>query len=46
LQVLQARRDRKLYIAAGACLLFILAVLAIEVAGSNVISNIIGRFSS
>lgn len=46
LLVLQAKRDRKLYIAAGAYFSLILAVLAIEVAGITVISKIIGRFSS
>jgi succinoglycan biosynthesis transport protein ExoP len=45
LQVLQARRDRKLYIAAGACFSLILAVLATEVAGIDVISKITSSFS-
>jgi len=46
LQLLQAKRDRTLYIAAAACFSMILAVLAIEVAGINVISKIVSRISS
>ena len=42
----QAKRDRKLYIAAGAYFSLILAVLAIEVAGINVISKIISNLTS
>ncbi|MBC7961369.1 MAG: hypothetical protein H7Y05_00315 [Steroidobacteraceae bacterium] len=46
LLVLQAKRDRKLYIAAGAYFSLILAVLATEVTGIAAISKIISRFSS
>ena len=46
LQVLQAKRDRKLYIAAGAYFSLILAALALEAAGIDEISKIISRFSS
>ncbi len=46
LQLLQARRDRKLYIAAGTCFSMILAVLAIEVAGIDVISKVVSRLSN
>ncbi|MEI6206629.1 MAG: XrtA system polysaccharide chain length determinant [Desulfuromonadales bacterium] len=46
LVVLQAKRDRNLYIAASACFMLILTVLAYEVAGGAVISKIIGRLTS
>ncbi|MFA7061406.1 MAG: XrtA system polysaccharide chain length determinant [Pedobacter sp.] len=44
--VLQAKRDRKLYIAAGAYFSMILAVLAAEVMDIELISKIISRVSS
>ena len=43
---LQTRRDRRLYIAAAAYYMFILALLAVEATGLSVISNIIGRHAS
>lgn len=46
LLVQQARRDRKLYIASALYFLLILAVLAVEVAGINVISKFVGRLTS
>jgi len=46
LQLLQARRDRRLYLAAGTCFSLILAVLAIEAAGIDVVSKIVSRISS
>jgi hypothetical protein len=46
LQLRQARRDHRLYLAAGTCFSLILAVLAIEVAGIDVISKIVSRLSS
>lgn len=44
--VLQAKRDRKLYIAAGAYFSLILAVLAAEVTGVAVISTVISSLTS
>lgn len=46
LSVLQIKRDRTLYIAASAYFSLILAVLAIEAAGINVVTKVISRFSS
>lgn len=39
----QVRRDRKLYIAAGAYFSLILGVLALELLGISVISNLVGK---
>jgi len=44
--VKQAKRDRKIYIAAALYFSMILAVLAVEVAGNNVISKFVGRLTS
>jgi polysaccharide chain length determinant protein (PEP-CTERM system associated) len=41
----QARQDRKLYIASGLYFSVILAILVLEVLGFTAISNLIGRFS-
>lgn len=46
LLVLQAKRDRKLYIAASAYFSLILAVLAAEVTGVALISKVISRLTS
>lgn len=46
LLVQQTRRDRKIYIAAALYFSMILAVLAVEVAGINVISRLFGRLTS
>jgi hypothetical protein len=43
---LQTRRDRRLYVAAAAYFMLILAILAVEATGVSVISNIIGRHAS
>ncbi len=44
--VIQAKRDRKIYIAAALYFSMILVVLAVEVAGINVISKFVGRLTS
>lgn len=44
--VLQAKNDRKLYLAAGAYFSLILAVLAAEVAGITIISRVVSRLTS
>jgi len=41
----QARQDRKLYIASGLYFSVILAILVLEVLGLTAISNLIGVFS-
>jgi polysaccharide biosynthesis transport protein len=43
---IQSRQDRRLYFASGLYFLVILAVLALEVLGITVISNLVGRISS
>jgi polysaccharide chain length determinant protein (PEP-CTERM system associated) len=42
----QARQDRRLYIAAGLCFSVIFAVLALEVLGITAISNLVAKVSS
>jgi len=46
LLVKQTKRDRKIYIAAALYFSMILAVLAVEVAGINLISKLVGRLTS